>query len=65
MQNRRRSKPHTFEQNIAAEKSRLEAELAKLRPGPEMEAIRKKIGQLDAAAHLNDWLRSPSSRTPG
>ena len=44
---RRRSQPHTFEQNIAAEKAKLEAALAKLRPGPEMEAIRKKIRQLD------------------
>jgi hypothetical protein len=60
---RRRSKPHTFEQNIAAEKAKLEAQLAKLKPGPEMEALRKKIGQLDAA-HISDWLRSPGVRSP-
>ena len=46
---RRRSKPHTFEQNIEAEKAKLEAQLANLKPGPEMEAIRKKIRQLDSA----------------
>lgn len=54
---RRRSKPHTFEQNIAAEKAKLEAQLANLKPGPEIEAIRKKIRQLDSAAHIGDWLR--------
>jgi len=49
--------PHTFEQNIAAEKAKLEAQLANLKPGPEIEAIRKKIRQLDSAAHIGDWLR--------
>ena len=33
---RRRSTPHTFEDNIAAERAKLEAELAKLKPGPQM-----------------------------
>ena len=61
---RRRSKPHTFEQNIAAEKSKLEAQLAKLKPGPEMEAVRKKIRQLDTAAHISDWLRTPGLKSP-
>jgi hypothetical protein len=32
---RRRNSPHTFEQNIAAEKAKL-AEAAKLEPGPEL-----------------------------
>jgi hypothetical protein len=61
---RRRSKPHTFEQNIAAEKAKLEAQLAKLKPGPEMEAVQKKIRQLETAAHMSDWLRSPGLKTP-
>jgi hypothetical protein len=61
---RRRSKPHTFVQNIAAEKAKLEAQLAKLKPGPEMEAVQKKIRQLETAAHMSDWLRSPGLKTP-
>jgi hypothetical protein len=61
---RRQSVPHTFEENIAAEKAKCEAQLAKLKPGPEMHALRKKIRQLDTAIHMNDWLRSPELRPP-
>jgi hypothetical protein len=43
MQRRRRSVPHTFEENIATEKAKLEAQVAKLKPGPELDALRKKI----------------------
>jgi hypothetical protein len=39
---RRRSAPHTLEENIAAEKAKLEAQIAKLKPGPQMDALRKK-----------------------
>ena len=50
---RRRSAPHTFEENIAAEKAKLEAQVAKLKPGPQMDALRKKIRQLETASHMN------------
>jgi hypothetical protein len=61
---RRQSIPHTFEENIAAEKAKLEAQIAKLRPGPEMDALRKKIRQLDTASHMGEWLRSPGLQSP-
>jgi hypothetical protein len=61
---RRRSVPHTFEENIAAEKARLEAQAAKLKPGPQMDALLKKIRQLEIAAHVNDWLTSPGLQAP-
>jgi cell division protein FtsB len=63
MQRRRRSVPHTFEENIAAEKAKLEAQLAQLKSGPEMDAIRKKIRQL-TASHMSEWLSSPGLQTP-
>jgi hypothetical protein len=56
---RRRSAPHTFEENIAAEKAKLEAQIAKLNPGPQMDALLKKIRQLETAAHMSEWLSSP------
>ena len=59
---RRRSAPHTFEENIAAEKAKLEAQLAELKPGPQMDALRKKIRQLETASHMNEWLSSPGLR---
>ncbi|ANW02242.1 hypothetical protein [Bradyrhizobium icense] len=64
MQRRRRPEPHTFEENIAAEKAKLEAEAAKLKPGPQLDRLLKKIGQLDTAAHINEWLTSPGLQPP-
>jgi hypothetical protein len=61
---RRRSAPHTFEDNIAAEKAKLEAQLAALKPGPQMDALRKKIRQLDTASHMSEWLSSPGLQAP-
>jgi hypothetical protein len=59
MQRRQRFISHSFEENIAAEKAKLEAELAKLKLGPQMDAVRGKIKQLDTASHLSKWLSSP------
>ena len=61
---RRRSIPHTFEDRIAAEKAKLEAQVAKLKPGPQMDALRKKIRQLETASHMNEWLSSPGLQSP-
>ena len=61
---RRRSAPHTFEENIAAEKAKLEAQLSELKPGPQMDALRKKIRQLDTISHMSDWLSSPGLQSP-
>ena len=61
---RRRSAPHTFEGNIAAEKAKLEARLTDLKPGPQMDALRKKIRQLETASHMKEWLSSPGLQTP-
>ena len=61
---RRRSVPHTFQENIAAEKAKLETQIAKLEPGPEMDALLRKIRQLDTAFHLSEWLSSPELQPP-
>lgn len=61
---RRRSAPHTFEDNIAAEKAKLEAQLAALKPGPQMDALRKKLRQLETASHMSEWLSSPGLQAP-
>ena len=56
---RRRSVPHTFEDKIAAEKSRLELEWRKLKPGPSRDSLVEKMRQLDTASRLHRLLRSP------
>jgi len=61
---RRRSVPHTFEENIAAEKAKLEAQVAKLKHGPHRDALVRKIRQLDTALHVSEWLSSPGLRPP-
>ena len=55
---RRRSVPHTFEENIAAEKAKLEAQITQLKPGPQMDAVLKQIRQLETASHMSEWLSS-------
>jgi hypothetical protein len=64
MQRRRRSAPHTFGENIAAEKAKVEAQIAGIKPGPEMDALRKKLRQLDTASHMSDWLSSSGLQPP-
>jgi hypothetical protein len=64
MQRRRKSVPHTFESNIAAERKRLEAEAARLKPGPKLDTILAKISQLDTAIHINEWISSPGLQPP-
>lgn len=61
---RRRSVPHRFEENIAAEKARLEAQIAQLPPGPQKERLLKKINQLETASRVNQWLTSPGLQPP-
>jgi hypothetical protein len=61
---RRRSVPHTFEEKIAAEKAKLEAQVAQLKPGPQKDALLRKIRQLDTAAHISEWLSSPGLQPP-
>jgi hypothetical protein len=64
MQQRSSSKPHSFEDRIAAEKSRVEEQLAGISHGPQRDELVKKIRQLDTASHLNEWLRSPGLQPP-
>ena len=61
---RRRSVPHTFDENIAAEKVRCTEQLADMPHGPARDALVKKIRQLDTAAHLHDWLKSSELKPP-
>ena len=61
---RRRSTAHTFEDRIAAEKARLEAQVARLRDSPKKDELLEKIRQLETASHINEWLSSPGLQPP-
>jgi hypothetical protein len=55
----------TFSGLIAAEKSKLEAQVAKLNPGPQMEWTgASKRSELETASHMNEWLSSPGLQPP-
>jgi hypothetical protein len=58
------SKSDSFLGRIALEKQRLEAEIARTKPGPALNALKQKLRQLDVAAHLDDWLSSPGLQSP-
>ena len=64
MQHRRRYVPHSFEDQIAAEMARLEAQVAKLPSGSQKDTLREKMSQLETASHINEWLTSPGLRPP-
>ena len=61
---RRRAVPHSFEGQIAVEKTGLEEQIAGIPYGPQRDALVKKIRQLETASHMNDWLMSPGLRPP-
>jgi hypothetical protein len=61
---RRRSPAHTFEDQVAAEKKRLEEQVALVPHGPEKDALLRKIRQLDTATHMSEWLRSRGLQSP-
>ena len=43
---------------------RLKAEAAKLRPGPEQDALIKRARLADTASHIDEWANSPGLRPP-
>ncbi len=43
---------------------RLKAEAAKLRPGPEQDALLKRARFADTAAHIDEWVNSPGLQPP-
>jgi hypothetical protein len=61
---RRWSVSQTFEDRIAAEKARLEAQVADVPHGPVRDDMLKKIRQLETASHVNEWLTSPGLQPP-
>ena len=52
------SHPHTFEERLVEQKARLVQMAHQLKPGPERDELLKKVGQIDTATHVNEWLNS-------
>ena len=60
---RQRSIP-TFEDQIAADKARLEAQIARLPAGRKKDELLRKIRRLETASHIGDWLLSLGLQPP-
>ena len=57
-------RPLSFEDQVAADKARLEAQIAQLPPGRKKDELRRKLRQLETASHISDWLSSPELKPP-
>jgi hypothetical protein len=53
----------TLEDGCLSEAQRLRQSAKLLRPGPAREAAIRKARQMDVAARISDWLRSPGLRS--
>ena len=60
---RRRSQPHSFEDQITAQRALLVEQAALLDKGPEREKLVEKIRQLETVLHLNGWFKPQASQT--
>jgi hypothetical protein len=61
---RQRSKPHTFDERLNAEKVRLQAKLECANPGPQRDALERKLRQLETALHIDSWVSSAGLHPP-
>jgi hypothetical protein len=60
---RRRSLPYSFEDQLAAEKARLRAQLSNVR-GPERDVLVEKIRHIETASRIDAWLSSRELQPP-
>ena len=51
-------------ERLTVEKKRLESEANRVGPGSARNKLPEKLRQLDAAAHINEWLSSPGLQPP-
>ena len=61
---RNRSKPHSFEDQLAEAAAKVEAQARKLQPGKQRGQLLRKLRQIDMAVHLHERLKSPGLRPP-
>jgi hypothetical protein len=64
MQRRRFKDVVSFPDDLSEQAERLRAEAEKLPPGTERHELERKARQVETAAHIDEWLRSPGLRPP-
>ncbi|WP_036031575.1 hypothetical protein [Bradyrhizobium yuanmingense] len=61
---RRRSKPDSFEEWLAAERMRLEQQAEALPPDPAKQQLLQKIEEIETASPIEKWLSPPGLQQP-
>jgi hypothetical protein len=64
LKRRRFSQTKSLQDRLAAWAEEVRERAAKLPPGPERDALLKKLRQADTASHLDDWANSPGLQPP-
>jgi hypothetical protein len=54
----------SFDQRLAQEALRIQAQVKSLPHGKERELLVRKARQLETASHVNEWLSSPGLKAP-
>jgi len=64
LKRRRFRQTKSLQDRLAAWTEEVREQAAKLPPGPERDALLKKLRQADTASHLDDWANSPGLQPP-
>ena len=64
LKRRRFLQTKSLQDRLAAWAEEVREQAAKLPPGPERDALLKKLRQADTASHLDDWANSPGLQPP-
>ena len=64
LKRRRFRQTKSLQDRLAAWAEEVRQQAAKLPPGPERDALLKKLRQADTASHLDDWANSPGLQPP-
>jgi hypothetical protein len=64
LKRRRFHQTKSLQDRLAVWAEEVREQAAKLPPGPERDALLKKLRQADTASHLDDWANSPGLQPP-
>ena len=64
MQRRQFKSTLTFPDRLKNFSDELKAKAAELRPGPERDALLKRVRQAETASHIDEWANSPGLQPP-
>lgn len=64
LRRRRFKQTQSLQERLSAWAEEVRQKAAELPPGPERDALLKKLRQADAASHIEGWVSSPGLQPP-